>query len=179
MKGLHWLGHSMVSRVGAIALSALGVWLGSGAIAQAQPAYGSYVGIGGSIGLTDGGPGESSSSGGVIAVRYRLLEIPMSLRTQVLLSDRSAIVPTVSYDIPITWELEGYLGAGVSFPLGGSGTDTSPVGNETSFVLQPGLDYNLPNSDMVIFGNAIIAFDGYEQSNNTATSIQAGVGLRF
>lgn len=182
MKCLHRLGYSVLGSVGAIALSTLGIVGFGGAIApaaHAQPAYGSYVGIGGSIGLSEGGVDEGNSSGGVIAVRYRLLEIPLSLRTQVLLSERTAIVPTVSYDIPITWELEGYLGAGVAFPLGGSGSDTSPVGNETSFVLQPGLDYTLPNSDLVIFSNAIIAFDAYEQSNNTAVSVQAGVGLQF
>lgn len=167
---------------GAIALSVLGILLGWGAIApaaHAQAAYGSYIGIGGSIGLTEGSENEGSSAGGVIAVRYRLLEVPISLRTQVLISEQTAIVPTVSYDFPITWDLDGYLGAGVAFPLDAGDTDTSPIGNETSFVLQPGVDYTLPDSDLVIFGNAIIAFDAYEESGDTAAAIQAGVGLQF
>jgi len=168
--------------IGAIALGALGVLLGWGAIApaaHAQAAYGSYIGIGGSIGLTEGSENEGSSGGGVIAVRYRLLEVPVSIRTQVLISEQTAIVPTVSYDFPITWDLDGYLGAGVAFPLGGGDTSTSPIGNQTSFVLQPGLDYALPDSDLVIFSNAIIAFDAYEESSDTAAAIQAGVGLQF
>lgn len=168
--------------LGAIALSVAGILLGWGAIApaaHAQAAYGSYIGVGGSIGLTEGGENEGSSGGGVISVRYRILEVPISIRTQVLVSEQTAIVPTVSYDFPITWDLDGYLGAGVSFPLDAGDTDTSPVGNETSFVLQPGLDYALPNSDLVIFSNAIIAFDAYEQSGDTAAAIQAGVGLQF
>jgi hypothetical protein len=31
----------------------------------------------------------------------------------------------------------------------------------------------------VLFGNAVIAFDAYKNSNNTAASLQGGVGLRF
>jgi hypothetical protein len=148
--------------------------------AQGQAAYGSYVGIGGSFGLTEGDDafGEDSSSGAVIAARYKLLRVPLSIRAQVLLSDRSALVPTVSYDIPLNWQTDLYLGAGASIMLGG-GDDTSPIGNQSSFVLQPGIDHALPNSNLVLFGNAIFAFDGYDEGNNAAISVQGGVGLRF
>jgi len=182
MERLRKIGHCRLSSLGAIALGAWVACLGWSAMtpeASAQAAYGSYIGIGGSIGLTDGNENEDSSAGGVIAVRYRFLEVPISLRGQVLISDRTTIVPTVSYDIPITWDLDGYLGAGVAIPLGGGDDDFSPIGNETAFVLQPGLDWTLPDSDLVIFSNAIIAFDAYEESGNTAASIQAGVGLQF
>lgn len=145
-----------------------------------QPAYGSYVGIGGSFGITSGdGEGENSSSGVVIAARYRFLEVPISLRLQALLSERTAIVPTVSYDIPLDWQTDLYIGAGASFVTGGDDEDSSPVGNQSAFVIQPGIDYNLPYSNLVIFGNAIIAFGAYETGGNTAASLQAGVGLRF
>lgn len=170
---------------GAIALGSLLLTTGLGALlaapASAQAAYGSYVGIGGSFGLTEGDDvaDEGRSSGGLVAVRYRLLEVPISLRAQVLISERTTIVPTVSYDFPLNWQMDGYVGAGVSFPLGGDGNDTSPIGNQTSFVLQPGIDYSLPNSNVVLFGNAIIAFDAYRESGGTAASLQGGVGLRF
>lgn len=149
--------------------------------ASAQAAYGSYVGIGGSFGLSSGDDafGEDSSSGAVIAARYKLLRAPISIRAQALISDRTAIVPTVSYDIPLNWQTDVYIGAGASLMLDGDQEDTSPVGNQSSFVLQPGIDYTLPNSNLVLFGNAIFAFDGYQEGGNAAVSIQGGVGLRF
>lgn len=145
--------------------------------ANAQAAYGSYIGIGGSVGMTDGGTDGDSSSGGVIAVRYRFLEVPISMRGQILISDSSAFVPTISYDIPLNWQTTAYLGAGAA--IQDSNTTNSPLGNQTAFVLQPGVDYVFPDSNLVVFGNAIIAFDAYKNSNDTAASIQAGVGVNF
>ncbi|MGJ5629212.1 hypothetical protein [Nostoc sp. CALU 1950] len=138
--------------------------------AQAQVAYGSYIGIGPTIGVTDG-----IQLGGVIAGRYKLLEAPISLRAQVLIGNNTAIVPTVSYDFPLNWQTDAYLGAGLVLASGGS----SPVGDKISFALQPGIDYMIPNSNTVLFGNAIIAFDAYRDSGGTAISVQGGVGLRF
>jgi hypothetical protein len=160
---------------GAIAIPGL-----TGDAAVAQPAYGSYVGIGGSLGLTEGNTSlfdESRESAAVIAVRYNILELPISVRAQVLtLSNATAVVPTVSYDIPLNWQTDAYIGAGIAFQ---GGSDTSPIGNQTAFVIQPGVDYSLPYSRLVIFGNAIIAFDAYEEGGGTAASLQGGVGLRF
>ncbi|MGG6294845.1 hypothetical protein ACQ4M4_10495 [Leptolyngbya sp. AN02str] len=174
---------TLAQRYGAAVLTAttltLGGVLGLTTEAQAQAAYGSYVGVGGSLGLTSGGPGEDSTAGGVVSFRYRLLEVPVSLRAQALISERVAIVPTVSYDIPLSWDLDAYVGAGVSFPFGGGDDDTSPVGNRTAFVIQPGVDYILPNSDLVLFGNAVIAFDAYRDGDGAAAAVQAGVGLQF
>ncbi|MDZ7962740.1 MAG: hypothetical protein RMY34_33555 [Aulosira sp. DedQUE10] len=139
--------------------------------AQAQVAYGSYVGIGPSVGLSDG-----AQIGGVIAFRYKLLESPISFRAQALIGNGTAIVPTVSYDVPLNWQTDAYLGAGLALA---SGDDPSPVGNKISFALQPGIDYTVPNSNTVLFGNAIIAFDAYRNGGGTAFSLQGGVGLRF
>lgn len=160
---------------------ALGATLTSGFIlslpsaASAQAAYGSYIGAGAAFGLTEGGNDDGREISGVAAVRYRFLKAPISARAQVFIGDDVAVVPTVSYDIPLSWQADAYIGAGVAFT---SGDDSTPVGNETSFVIQPGIDYSLPNSNLVIFGNAIIAFDAYEDGG-TATSLQTGVGLRF
>jgi hypothetical protein len=147
--------------------------------AQAQVAYGSYVGVGGALGLTsDAATGRGSGFSGVISGRYRFLTMPVSLRAQAFLfGGNFAFVPTVSYDIPLTWNLDAYVGAGVSFT--GGGDDPSPVGNQTAFVLQPGVDYMFPNSNLVAFGNAIFAFDAYRQGSNMAISVQGGVGIQF
>jgi len=139
--------------------------------APAQVAYGSYVGIGPTVGLTDG-----TQLGGVLAFRYKLLETPISFRTQALIGRGTAVVPTVSYDIPLNWQTDAYLGAGLVLT---SGDTPSPVGNKISFALQPGIDYVIPNSNTVIFGNAIIAFDAYRNTGGTALSLQGGVGLKF
>jgi hypothetical protein len=152
--------------------------LASAPSAFAQAAYGSYIGVGGTVGLSDGPNNEGSQAGGVVAVRYRLLELPLSLRAQALISDRTAIVPTVSYDVPLNWQTDAYIGAGVVFQ-GGDSTSSSPLGNQTAFVVQPGIDYNFPYSNIVAFGNAIIAFDAYKDGGGTAASVQGGLGVRF
>jgi hypothetical protein len=154
-----------------------GLQLATAEPAAAQAAYGSYVGIGPAFGVTSGSSGEESKTTANIAVRYKFLRAPISLRTQVLVGDDgTAIVPTVSYDIPLNWQADVYVGAGaVIVP----GDGLTPVGNKTSFAIQPGIDYALPNSGFVVFGNAIIAFDAYEKAGSTAVSVQGGVGLRF
>ena len=156
--------------VSVVAVSVLGLALASNP-AKAQVAYGSYVGVGPAVGLSDG-----AQIGGVIAARYKLLESPISFRAQALVGHSTALVPTVSYDFPLNWQTDAYLGAGLVFAGGDS---PSPVGNKISFALQPGIDYVVPNSNTVIFGNAIIAFDAYRNGGGTALSLQGGVGLKF
>jgi hypothetical protein len=73
--------------------------------------------------------------------------------------------------------MDAYLAAGVAFP--GGSDDPSLVGNKTSFVLQPGVDYMFPNSNLVAFGNAIFAFDAYRDGGNMAISVQGGMGIQF
>ncbi|EKU97877.1 hypothetical protein Lepto7375DRAFT_7122 [Leptolyngbya sp. PCC 7375] len=144
---------------------------------QAQAAYGSYVGAGGSLGLNDDDDGDGDGLGLVISGRYKLLAVPISLRAQAfLLNGDLALVPTVSYDFPVSFQTDVYLGAGVSIP---TGDDASPVGDETAFVLQPGIDFAVPGSNLVVFGNAIFAFDAFDDGGGTATAVQAGVGWNF
>jgi hypothetical protein len=155
----------------------LGATLVVSGSAQAQPAYGSYVGVGLAVGQqneTDDG----LDLAGMVTGRYKVLELPISLRAQGIIdSDSIAFIPTVSYDIPLSWQLEPYVGAGVAFTNEGS-----IVGDKTSFVIQPGIDYVIPNSRIVVFGNAIIAIDAYEEGpkdGDTAVSVQTGIGYRF
>lgn len=142
----------------------------------AQAAYGSYLGIGATAGLTVDDNSDGRQLGGVVAVRYKLLKMPLSLRVQGLFGAGTAVVPTVSYDFPFNWQTDLYLGAGLAF---GSGEDPSPVGDTVSFAIQPGIDYVVPDSDLVYFGNAIFALDAYRDGDGTAVSVQGGVGLQF
>lgn len=147
--------------------------------ANAQAAYGSYVGVGASFGFTSGNAasGETSRTSGLISTRYKFLEFPVSVRAQILIGNSTAVVPTVSFDVPINFDTDLYIGAGVALS---NTVDTTPVGNKNSFVIQPGIDYTVPNSNLVIFGNVIFAFDAYRNAPGTsATSLQTGLGLRF
>ncbi|MGB3612372.1 MAG: hypothetical protein WBA10_01170 [Elainellaceae cyanobacterium] len=167
-------------RASAIAGIAIAGLVGSSPKALSQAAYGSYVGVGASVGLTSGDSdlGEDQDFAGVIAARYHFLRLPISVRAQALVfTDTDALVPTVSYDFPINWQTDAYIGAGVAFQ--DDSDSASPIGNETAFVIQPGIDYSIPNSRFVVFGNAIIAFDAYQQGGGTAAALQGGVGLRY
>ncbi|PSN13689.1 hypothetical protein C7293_14880 [filamentous cyanobacterium CCT1] len=173
------MGHTAGAALLAAAATVTGAAIAPEA-AQAQVAYGSYVGVGAGVGLTsDAATGQGGGVQGVISGRYRLLRYPVSLRAQAFLFGGDfAFVPTVSYDVPLSWNTDVYVGAGASFVSGGD-DNPSNVGDKTSFVLQPGIDYLFPNSNLVAFGNAIFAFDAYRQGGNMAISVQGGVGLQF
>lgn len=162
----------------ALAAIALGTFASLGAIApraNAQAAYGSYIGVGGSVSTTENPDGDREAAG-IVAARYKFLTLPISLRAQAFFNgDGAAVVPTLSYDIPITWQADVYVGAGGSFVFSGD----TPVGDQTSIAIQPGIDFAIPNTRMVVFGNAIFAFDAYEDEDDTAISVQGGLGLRF
>lgn len=175
MKSLgQWLGASLLALTTTVASSVM-----APEAAEAQVAYGSYVGIGAGVGLTnDAATGQGSGMQGVISGRYRLLRYPVSLRAQgFIFGGEFAFVPTISYDVPLSWNTDVYVGAGASFV--GGGDNPSIVGDKTAFVLQPGIDYLFPNSNLVAFGNAIFAFDAYRQGGNMAISVQGGIGLQF
>ncbi|NJK35946.1 MAG: hypothetical protein HC919_13960 [Oscillatoriales cyanobacterium SM2_2_1] len=163
-------------------LTAMGLGLAAGLWSLpslAQPAYGSYLGVGASFGLTSGNTsqGEVSRTSGLLAGRYKFLEIPISLRTQILIGTSTAVVPTVSFDFPLNFDTDLYIGGGVALA---NTQETTPVGNRNSFVIQPGIDYTVPNSNLVLFGNVIFAFDAYRNSSgSSATSLQTGLGFRF
>ena len=165
--------------IGAAVLGSAALCIGLGVTAQpasAQAAYGSYIGVGPLYSLNEDANDRGRQFGGVIAVRYKLVDAPVSLRTQALIGANPSVVPTVSYDIPLNWQTDAYIGLGASFANGGS---PSPTGNQTAFAIQPGIDYAIPNSQVMLFGNAVIAFDAYRDGGGTAVSIQGGAGLRF
>lgn len=173
--------HRSLCRVAPLLLS--GVLAGLGVVTSArpglaQPAYGSYIGGGAGFGLTSGeGDSEDNATYGIVSARYRFLQVPISVRAQVFIGDNTAVVPTISYDFPLSYNLDAYVGVGAALS---DGTTASPVGNKNSFAIQPGIDYAIPNSNLVIFGNAIFAIDAYRNdSGQAAVSLQTGVGLRF
>lgn len=158
---------STVSLLATTAVVLTGVVLLQTKPARSQAAYGSYVGIGPSF----GGDNEWAAD---IKARYKFLKVPISIRAQTLIGSSVALVPTVSYDIPLNWQTDAYIGIGPSINFGGN----TPVGDKTAFAIQPGVDYSLPSSNLTVFGNAIFAVGGFK-GGGTAVSVQGGVGLRF
>ncbi|WP_448572665.1 hypothetical protein [Trichothermofontia sp.] len=181
MRYLYRLGFGLSAIAGASLAAIVSLPVRSSPV-HAQAAYGSYVGIGFSGGLTEGdthggADSEDRKSAAVFSTRYKILEVPISLRTQTLLfNPTTAFVPTVSYDFPLSWQSDAYIGVGYAFSKGES---PSPVGNKNAFAIQPGIDFALPDSNLVLFGNAIIAFDAYREAGGAAVSLQGGVGLNF
>jgi hypothetical protein len=142
-----------------------------------EPGYTGYVGVGAGFGFTDGAPGEDSGVSVIIAGRQKIGQLPLSLRGQVFLfSGTTAFVPTLSYDLPVGSQSTIYLGGGVALT---EGDRPSPVGNRNAFVIQPGIDIGLGNSNTVIFINGVYAVNAYKGNNASAFSLQGGLGLQF
>lgn len=150
-----------LASIAGFAIGGLALALSLQAPAKAQAAYGSYIGIGPAFGDGEVGVG--------ITGRYNILEAPISIRGSAFLGDGSAFIPTISYDYPLNFNTELYVGAGVVF-----GDEGSVMGDGTSFVLQPGIDYTMTESNLVFYGNAIVPIGG---DNNTA--LQGGIGIQF
>jgi hypothetical protein len=147
--------------------------------ASAQPAGmdGTYVGGGIAAGVLDGGDGDSATFGGNIQGRFNVPNAPISLRGAVLFSDdTSAIMPLISYDVPITNNANVYAGAGYSF-VEQDGRST-PLGNQDSVVLTTGVEAEVVRN-VVLYGDAKLGLDAYQNSSNPALSFQLGAGYRF
>lgn len=168
---------SLKSTVLFAALSALAVTpvmlLATPASAQTTGMDGSYVGAGASIGVTE----NSDDFGGNIQGRFDIPTVPVSLRGAVLFSDNtSAIVPTVTYDIPVARNTNVYAGAGYSF-VENEGRATT-LGNQDSVVLTAGVEGTVARN-VVLYSDVKLGIDAFQNSSNSAVSFQVGAGYRF
>ncbi|BAZ05194.1 outer membrane beta-barrel protein [Calothrix sp. NIES-3974] len=149
-------------------------------IAHAQPAGmdGNYIGAGISAGTTrDTVRDEGEVFGGNIQGRFVIPQTPVSVRGAVLFGgDATAIVPTVTYDVPVGKNTNLYVGGGYSF-ITSNGQHTQ-LGNRDAAVVTLGAESEV-SRNVIIYGDAKWAIDAYENSNGDALSFQTGVGLRF
>ncbi len=152
----------------------------SGGIAAAKPTGmdGSYIGAGVSAGVTNGGQNNDSAVlGGNVQGRYAIPKTPVSARGAVLFGgDSTAIMPMVSYDLPVADNTNVYLGAGYSFVTDEG--ESSPLGNKDAAVITLGAESEVSDR-VVIYGDAKWGIDAYENSSADALSFQTGVGIRF
>ncbi|MEM9540968.1 MAG: outer membrane beta-barrel protein [Cyanobacteria bacterium P01_E01_bin.42] len=151
------------------------------AFANGNPPSGtdaSYIGAGISVGTTSGGEnGDTTDLGGNIQGRFAVPNAPVSVRGAILFSDEtSAIMPIVSYDIPISNNANVYVGGGYSF-VEANGQAT-PLGNDDSVVLTAGAEAQLGDS-FIVYGDTKWGIDAYEDSAADALSFQGGVGYKF
>jgi hypothetical protein len=139
----------------------------------------SYLGGGGSIGVTNGGaaPGTAQISGGNIQGRFAVPGAPISVRGTVLFTNNnSAIIPTLTYDKALGKGIVANAGVGYSF-VQNAGV-TSPLGNRNAFVLTAGLESEVTKG-VIVYTDAKYGSRAYTGSPASAVSLQAGVGLKF
>ena len=139
---------------------------------------GHYIGAGVSAGVTNGGQdGDAATFGGNIQGRYAVPNAPVSLRGSLLFSkETTAIIPTISYDLPITKSANAYFGVGYSF-VEKDGKPT-PLGNKDAVVLTLGGEMEVARNIMV-YGDTKFGIRAYENSPASALSLQTGVAYKF
>lgn len=164
----------------ALAASAIAPVLLSAEMASARPTGtdANYIGAGVAAGVTNGGQvNDAATFGGNIQGRITTQKAPVSLRGAILFSDdTSAIMPIVSYDVPITNNANVYVGAGYSF-VEQDGQPT-PLGNKNAPVVTVGAEAQF-GRNIIVYGDTKLGIEAYQNSPASAVSFQAGAGYRF
>lgn len=149
--------------------------------ASAEPQKGtdaSYVGAGIGVGVTDGGANNNSNNfGGNLTGRLKLGDTPFSARGNVIwTNETSAIIPEVSFDVPIANRTNAFATAGYSFvEKNGSAT---PIGNRDAVVLGAGVESEIANN-FLVYTNAKVGLRSFQNDGASAVSINGGIGYRF
>lgn len=156
------------------------------ASASAQPVYGtqparfdrSYVGAGVSAGVTNGGrDNDAAIIGGNVQGRFAVPNAPVSVRGAVLFTNKnSAVIPTLTYDLPVSKTTNIYGGAGYSFVQ--NNDRSSQIGNKDAAVITAGVESQVAKG-VVVYSDAKYGINAYQGSKAGALTLQAGVGLQF
>ncbi|HYW20199.1 MAG TPA: hypothetical protein VE956_12985 [Nodularia sp. (in: cyanobacteria)] len=149
--------------------------------ASAQPKKGtnaSYVGVGLTGGLTNGGDERNEANfGGNLTGRVKLGNTPVSARGHVIWNNEStSIIPELSVDVPIARGTNGFATVGYSF-IEKNGVPT-PIGNKDAVVVGAGVESEV-GKNFLVYTNAKVGLRSYENSDGSAVTINGGVGLRF
>jgi hypothetical protein len=138
----------------------------------------SYVGGGFGAGVTNGGVNNDAATfGGNLTGRVKLGNTPFSVRGNVLWSDQtSAIIPELSFDVPVANRTNAFVTAGYSF-VEKNGLPT-PLGNRDSVVVGAGVESEVAKN-FLVYTNAKVGLRAYQNSAGDAVSINGGVGYRF
>jgi hypothetical protein len=183
MKGTMKLTLKSIVTFSTLAITLLAPALLSAGRASAEPLKGTkadYIGAGVSAGVTNGGSatgGDAATFGGNIQGRLTTQKAPVSVRGAVLFSDEtSAIMPIVTYDVPVAKNTNVYVGGGYSF-VEKQGKPT-PLGNKNAPVVTVGAESQLGHN-LVVYGDTKWGVNAYKNSPADAVSFQAGAGFQF
>ncbi|MBE9197981.1 MULTISPECIES: hypothetical protein [unclassified Nodularia (in: cyanobacteria)] len=149
--------------------------------ASALPTKGtdaSYVGVGLTGGLTNGGDENNAAEfGGNITGRVKLGNTPVSARGNVIWNNETtAIIPELSVDVPIARGTNAFATAGYSF-IENNGVAT-PIGNKDAVVVGAGVESEVAKN-FLVYTNAKVGLRSYENSGGSAVTVNGGVGYRF
>lgn len=138
----------------------------------------SYIGAGLSGSVTRGDShNEDSTFGGNVQGRFAVPNAPVSARGSVLFNgNNAAIVPTLTYDFPLTERTNLYAGAGYSFVV--DHDRTSQLGNRNTPVLTAGVESRVADR-VVVYSDVKYGIRAYESNDAGAVSLQGGVGFEF
>ena len=169
-----------VITISVLAATAIAPAILSAGSVSAKPAGtdANYIGGGVSAGVTNGGQeGDAANVGGNIQGRITTSKAPVSVRGSVLFNDdTSAIIPLVSYDVPVTNNANIYVGGGYSFVE--KDGKPSPLGNQDAPVVAVGAEAQL-SQNIVVYGDTKVGINAYQNSPASAVSVQAGAAFRF
>ena len=144
---------------------------------------GAYIGAGPAAIITNGGQANTSAlMGGNIQGRIQIPTTPVSARASVQFgANNAAIVPMVTYDLPVATNTNVYVGAGYSFvenKQSFGGKKPTPMGNKNAPVVVVGAEHSLTR-DFVVYGDMKLGIKAYENSPASAVNFTAGAGYRF
>jgi hypothetical protein len=109
--------------------------------------------------------------------RLDFADSPLSLRGSVFLSNNStAVLPTLTYDLPIGKTTNIYAGAGYVFVQ--NPAQLTPLGNQNGVVLTTGIEAAV-DKRIVIYGDARLPISAVSNTDNSGVRFQFGAGYRF
>lgn len=86
------------------------------------------------------------------------------------------LIPTISYDVPVTNNANVYAGAGYSFTT--TRGNTPNQGNQEAMVLTTGVETAV-GQKMIIYGDAKFGLNLHENGDRSPMRLQIGAGYRF
>jgi hypothetical protein len=137
----------------------------------------SYMGAGVGTGLSNP-EGQDTQVGGNISARVAVPNAPVSVRGQVLYNDQtSAISPRLTYDFGVAKDTNVFVGAGYNFVQKDS-SSTTALGDKNAPVVTLGAERRL-GDNIVLYGNADLGINAFENSNRQAFGVQVGAGVNL
>ncbi len=119
----------------------------------------------------------SESAGSQFQGRLDLPNTPISVRGAVFLGDNTnAVLPMLSYDLPVTNNANVYAGAG--YALVKTPGEATPLGDRNGVVLTTGAEAAI-SEGLVIYGDAKLGINTGRDDGNLPVKLQVGAGYRF